>query len=109
MKSSELTALLASLSPALPVRIRDKSEMLFIGQVYHEPPHTFIQGALAVGKYPTVQSLLERIRRIDSIIPFDTDIVSGDDWNYQEIEAVKTEDMLVIELSNPVFDDEDDE
>lgn len=108
MKSSELTALLASLSPALPVRIRYNSEMLCIGQVYHEPPHTFIQAALTAGKYPDVQSLLERIRRIDSIIPFDTDIVSGDDWNYQEIEAVKTEGMLVIELSNPVFDDEDE-
>lgn len=105
MKSSELTKLLASLSPILPIRIRDKSEM-FIGAVYHEPPHTFIQGSLAVGKYPTVQSLLDRLRNIDVTIPFDADIVSGDDWNYQEIEAVKMEDMLVIELSNPVDDDE---
>lgn len=109
MKSSELTKLLASLSPALPVKIRDRSEMLFIGRVYHEPPHTFIQPAPAEGKYPTVQKLLDRIRNIDANIPFDVDIVSGDDWNYQEIETAKMEDMLVIELSAPVFDDDDDD
>ena len=58
MKSSELIELLASLKPTLPVRVRDGSEMLFIGQVYHEPLNTFIQGAAIEGKYSTVQALL---------------------------------------------------
>ena len=81
-----------------------------IGQVYHEPLNTFIQGAVIEGKYSTVQALLERLRHIDKIIPFDSDIVSGDDWNYQETTAVMSEDMLIIELSMPVFsDDEDDD
>ena len=36
--------------------------------------------------------------------------MSGDDWNYQETTAVIVEDMLIIELSMPVFsDDEDDD
>jgi hypothetical protein len=110
LKSSELIELLASLKPTLPVRVRDGSEMLFIGQVYHEPLNTFIQGAVIEGKYSTVQALLDRLRHIDKIIPFDPDIVSGDDWNYQETTAVMSEDMLTIELSMPVFsDDEDDD
>ena len=84
--------------------------MLFIGQVYHEPLNTFIQGAVIEGKYSTVQALLDRLRHIDKIIPFDPDIVSSDDWNYQETTAVMSEDMLIIELSMPVFsDDEDDD
>ena len=73
-------------------------------------PNTFIQGAVIEGKYSTVQALLDRLRHIDKIIPFDPDIVSGDDWNYQETTAVMSEDMLIIELSMPVFsDDEDDD
>ncbi len=106
MKSSELSELLASLKPTLPVRVRDGSEMLFVGQVYHEPLNTFIQGAEIEGKYSTVQAILERLRHIDKIIPFDPDIVSGDDWNYQETTAMVTKDMLIIELSIPIFSDD---
>ena len=76
MKSSELIELLASLKPTLPVRVRDGSEMLFIGQVYHEPLNTFIQGAVIEGKYSTVQALLDRLRHIDKIIPFDTKFIA---------------------------------
>lgn len=83
--------------------------MLFIGQVYHEPLNTFIQGAVVEGKYPTVQTLLDRLININKNIPFDADIVSGDDWNYQETEAVVAKEMLVIELSDPVFNDDDDD
>lgn len=104
LKSSQLSALLTTLSPTLPIRVREGEKIYFVGQVYHEPPHTFIQGAASEGKYPTVQALLERLTRIDKTVPFDADIVSGDDWNYQETDVVALEEMLVIDLAEPDFD-----
>lgn len=105
MKSSQFKTLLASLSPSLPVRIQYGAQLYFVGKIYHEPLNTFIQGAEREGKYPTVQTVLARLNQIDKIIPFDADIVSGDDWNYQDAEVVVSAEMLVIDLSEPVIDD----
>ncbi len=110
MKSSELIELLASLKPTLPVRVRDGFRNVIYWSGLSRTAEYFYSGGGYRGKYSTVQALLDRLRHIDKIIPFDPDIVSGDDWNYQETTAVMSEDMLIIELSMPVFsDDEDDD
>lgn len=107
MNSSELIALLNSLSSLLPVKILDEEDnsLCFIGEVYHEPPRTFIQGARTKGKYLSVKTLLDRLENINATVPFDADIASGDDWNFQEIEEITEENgELIIKLSKPVFD-----
>lgn len=103
MKAIAVIKLLSSLSPTLPIRVKDGNDMFFIGQVYHEPPHTFIQGSVKENRYSTVQALLERLNKINDAIPFDVDIVSGDDWNYQEINVAVTDAVVIIELSPPDF------
>jgi len=71
--------------------------------VYHEPPHTFIQSH---GKsLYSIGDLISKLEKLASDIPFDAQIVSGDDWNYQEIDSIAFEDnALVISLSKPNLD-----
>lgn len=102
MKTSAMINLLSSLPPTLPVRVKDGQNTFFVGQVYHEPLNTFIQGSVKEGRYSTVQTLLERLNQLNSM-PFDADLVSGDDWNYQELSVVVTDAMLIIELAPPDF------
>jgi hypothetical protein len=107
MNSSELVVLLNSLSSVLPVKILngEDNRLFFVGQVYHEPPRTFIQGTEVQGKYSSVKGLLERLKNIDTTVPFDADIVSGDDWNFQKIQDIaEVNGELIIKLSKPVMD-----
>jgi hypothetical protein len=48
---------------------------------------------------------LERLKNINTTVPFDADIVSGDDWNFQEIQDIaEVNGELIIKLSKPVMD-----
>lgn len=37
------------------------------------------------------EKLLEKLQSLDSEIPFDAEVVSGDDWNYQVIISARLE------------------
>ncbi|TMO87683.1 hypothetical protein [Pseudoalteromonas ruthenica] len=108
MKSSKLIEKLKSLPQEKQVQIVDvaseDNSILYVGKVYHEPPLTFLQGASSSGKYSTIQQLLNRLQEIDATVPFDADIASGDDWNYQSIEEItQTEEAVLLKLSEPAF------
>lgn len=106
MHSSKLIELLRLLSPTQSVNMIDEIDgaLLYVDQVYHEPPNTFLQGTAEEGRYSKVSALLERLEKIDASVPFDANIVFGDDWNYQEIKDVSERDgILVIQLSEPIF------
>lgn len=108
MKSSELIKKLKSLPQTQRVQIvnvADKdSSFSYVGKIYHEPPRTFLQGASSTGRYLTIQQLLNKLQEIDATVPFDAEIASGDDWNFQFIEKIKqTEEAVLLKLSEPVF------
>lgn len=91
----------------MPVKIidEDTNSFQYVGRVYHDAPRTFIQASDEKGQYSFAEALLKRLEIIDSSVPFDADIVSGDDWNYQEIlDVMEMSGVLVIQLSKPVFD-----
>lgn len=91
----------------MPVKMLGETDSIsqFVGRVYHDAPRTFIQGSPKEGEHSLVKGLLERLENIDASVPFDADIVSGDDWNFQEIlDVMETNGVLVIQLSKPVFD-----
>ncbi|MFA0173149.1 hypothetical protein AB4424_24525, partial [Vibrio splendidus] len=57
------------------------------------------------GVYSNVKGLLERLESIDATVPFDADLISGDDWNFQEVQSVlESEGKVLIQISDPVFD-----
>ncbi|MEZ9437576.1 MULTISPECIES: hypothetical protein [Vibrio] len=106
MKTSQILELLRKASPTLQVKIQYKKYgALPIGKVYHEPPRTFLQEAKEEGVYSNVKELLERLESIDATVPFDADLISGDDWNFQEVQSVlESEGKVLIQISDPVFD-----
>lgn len=105
MRTSQILELLRKASPTLPVKLQhEEFGVLPVGKVYHEPPRTFLQEAKDEGPYSNVKELLERIENIDATVPFDADLASGDDWNFQEVEDVLEGDgMLLVQISDPVF------
>lgn len=107
MKTKQLMKLLEEHSKFLPVKLRYTNGFGLkpIGEVYHEPPNTFIQEALEETVCTTVETILKCLEQIDITVPFDANVVSGDDWNYQNIDTVLEENgSLVIVLTNPTFE-----
>jgi hypothetical protein len=105
MKTSQILEQLRKAAPTLQVKIQHKKlGVLPVGDVYHEPPNTFLQEAKEEGIYSNVKGLLERLESIDATVPFDADITSGDDWNYQEVLSVfESEGEIRIQISDPFF------
>ncbi|PMG67400.1 hypothetical protein [Vibrio lentus] len=105
MKTSQILEWLRKASPTLQVKIQHKEYgVLPVGNVYHEPPRTFLQEAKEEGVYSNVKGLLERLESIDATVPFDADLTSGDDWNFQEVQSVfESEGKVLIQISDPVF------
>jgi len=51
--------------------------------------------------------LIKLLQTIDKDIPFDAEIVTGDDWNYQEIEKVYHDaPRTFIQFGEPVMGEE---
>lgn len=108
LKSSELIKKLKNSPQEQKVQIvnvaNEDYSISYVGKVYHEPPRTFLQGASNAARYSTIQQLLNRLQEIDATVPFDADIASGDDWDFQFIEEIKqTEEAVLLKLSEPVF------
>ncbi|MBH9739908.1 hypothetical protein [Vibrio navarrensis] len=106
MKTSQILELLRKISPKLQVKLQhEEYGVLPVGKVYHESARTFLQEAKEDGAYSTVKGLLEHLESIDATVPFDADLVSGDDWNFQEVQGVfESDGIVLIQISDSVFD-----
>ncbi|MBE3657785.1 hypothetical protein BOO92_13975 [Vibrio navarrensis] len=111
MKTSQILELLRKISPKLQVKLQhEEYGVLPVGKVYHESARTFLQeakedGAKEDGAYSTVKGLLEHLESIDATVPFDADLVSGDDWNFQVVQGVfESDGIVLIQISDSVFD-----
>lgn len=105
MLKSELMDSLRLVGETLPVVIYCpiSDSILPLTSVLHEAPKTFLQ--TTGGKYYSTEKLLEKLQILDSGIPFDAEVVSGDDWNYQVIISARLQDSaFLLTLSQPVFE-----
>lgn len=105
MLKSELMDSLKLVVEDMPVVIYCPTgdSILPLTSVLHDAPKTFLQ--TSGKKYYSTEKLLEKLQRLDSEIPFDAEVVSGDDWNYQVIISARLEDgAFLLTLSQPVFE-----
>jgi len=52
----------------------------------------------------TTSELIAKLKQIDQAVPFDADVVTGDDWNFQEIKKVYHDaPRTFIEFGTPVM------
>ncbi|MGV6808644.1 MAG: hypothetical protein ACWA5U_02100 [bacterium] len=52
----------------------------------------------------TTSELIAKLQRIDQTVPFDADVVTVDDWNFQEIKKVYHDaPRTFIEFGKPVM------
>lgn len=105
MQKSKLIELLKVIEGEYPVVIYCPVDDSIrpLSKVYHEPPRTFLQSE-GEKNYSNI-SLLKKIEKLSEEVPFNAYVVSGDDWNYQNIEDISIKDKaLIVSLSQPIFD-----
>jgi|GEM_PF-2213298 hypothetical protein len=107
MLTSEVLAYLRGLeNKSIPVIVEDPQcdERKPLTVVLHDPPRMFFSDEAGPQSY-TAQLLIDRLEKLDTGVPFDAEVVYGDDWNFQVVEDLGVYDgVLIVKFSSPVMD-----